>query len=103
MRALSRDVREKISDSSGCRGEERHRWFCCYYYGLIFMGDGSVLVCIIVCLLPLLFWSTISYILYHRPAGDKRQLKAQDVTAKLVRFDILRKVPKNILFCIKLT
>jgi hypothetical protein len=39
---------------------------------------------------------------YHR-LGDKRQLKAQDVTAKLVRFDILRMVPKNILFCIKLT
>ena len=37
------------------------------------------------------------------PPGDKRQLKAQDVTAKLVRFDILHKVPKNILFCIKLT
>ena len=40
--------------------------------------------------------------IYHRP-GDKNQLKAQDVTAKLVRFDILRKVPKNNLFCIKLT
>ena len=39
---------------------------------------------------------------YHRP-GDKNQLKAQDVTAKLVRSDILRKVPKNILFCIKQT
>jgi hypothetical protein len=39
---------------------------------------------------------------YHRP-GDKNQLKAQDVTAKLVRFDILRKVPKNNLFCIKHT
>jgi hypothetical protein len=38
----------------------------------------------------------------YRP-GDKNQLKAQDVTAKLVRFDILRKVPKNNLFCIKLT
>ena len=38
----------------------------------------------------------------YRP-GDKKQLKAQDVTAKLVRFNILRKVPKNILFCIKLT
>ena len=35
--------------------------------------------------------------------GDKKQLKSQDVTAKLVRFDILRMVPKNILFCIKLT
>ena len=35
----------------------------------------------------------------YRP-GDKNQLKAQDVTAKLVRSDILRKVPKNILFCI---
>jgi len=33
--------------------------------------------------------------------GDKRQLKAQDVTSKLVRFDILRMVPKNNLFCIK--
>ena len=32
--------------------------------------------------------------------GDKRQLKAQDVTAKLVRFDIMHKIPKNILFCI---
>jgi hypothetical protein len=32
--------------------------------------------------------------------GDKRQLKAQDVTAKLVRFDILHMEPKNILFCI---
>jgi hypothetical protein len=32
-------------------------------------------------------------IVYHRP-GDKRQLKAQDVTAKLVRFDILRMAPK---------
>ena len=39
---------------------------------------------------------------YHRP-GDKKQLMFQDVTAKLVRSDILRKVPKNILFCIKLT
>ena len=39
---------------------------------------------------------------YHRP-GDKKQLKAQDVTAKLVRVDILRMVPKNNLFCIKLT
>ena len=38
----------------------------------------------------------------YRP-GFKRQLKAQDVTAKSVRSDILRKVPKNILFCIKLT
>ena len=38
----------------------------------------------------------------YRP-GDKNQLKAQDVTAKLVRSDILRKVPKNILFCIKHT
>jgi hypothetical protein len=35
--------------------------------------------------------------------GDKRQLKSQDVTAKLVRFDILRMVPKKKLFCIKLT
>jgi len=35
--------------------------------------------------------------IYHRP-GDKNQLKAQDVTAKLVRFDILRKVPKIIYF-----
>jgi len=40
--------------------------------------------------------------------GDNRQLKAQDVTAKLVRFDILfcllprRCNQKNILFCIKL-
>ena len=40
-------------------------------------------------------WQSLPY----RP-GDKKQLKAQDVTAKLVRFDILRKVPKNILFCI---
>ena len=39
---------------------------------------------------------------YHRP-GDKRQLKAQDVIAKLVRFDILRMVPTNNLFCIKST
>ena len=39
---------------------------------------------------------------YHRP-GDKKQLMFQDVTAKLVRSDILRKVPKNILFCIKHT
>jgi hypothetical protein len=39
---------------------------------------------------------------YHRP-GFKKQLKAQDVTAKLVRSDILHKVPKNILFCIKHT
>ncbi len=38
---------------------------------------------------------------YHRP-GDKRQLKSQDVTAKLVRFDILTKVPTTILFCITL-
>jgi hypothetical protein len=38
----------------------------------------------------------------YRP-GDKRQLKAQDVTAKLVRFDILRMVPKNNLFCNKST
>ncbi len=38
----------------------------------------------------------------YRP-GDKKQLKAQDVTAKLLRVDILRMVPKNILFCIKLT
>ena len=30
----------------------------------------------------------------YRP-GDKRQLKAQDVTAKLVRFDILHMVPKK--------
>jgi hypothetical protein len=30
----------------------------------------------------------------YRP-GDKKQLKAQDVTAKLVRFDILRMVPKK--------
>ena len=41
-------------------------------------------------------------VLPYRP-GDKNQLKAQDVTAKLVRFDILRKVPKNNLFCIKHT
>ena len=40
--------------------------------------------------------------LNDRP-GFKRQLKAQDVTAKSVRSDILRKVPKNIFFCIKLT
>jgi hypothetical protein len=38
----------------------------------------------------------------YRP-WDKRQLMFQDVTAKLVRSDILRKVQKNILFCIKLT
>ena len=31
----------------------------------------------------------------HELDGDKRQLKAQDVTAKLVRFDILRMVPKK--------
>jgi hypothetical protein len=36
----------------------------------------------------------------YRP-GFKKQLQAQDVTAKLVRSDILRKAPKNILFCIK--
>ena len=36
---------------------------------------------------------------YHR-LGDKKQLKSQDVTARLVRIDILRLVPKNILFCI---
>jgi hypothetical protein len=41
-------------------------------------------------------------LLPYRP-GDKKQLKAQDVTAKLVRSNILRKVPKNILFCIKHT
>ena len=41
----------------------------------------------------------ITNVLPYRP-GDKNQLKAQDVTAKLVRFDILRKVPKNNLFCI---
>ena len=35
--------------------------------------------------------------------GIKRQLKAQDATDKLVRSDILRKVPNNTLFCIKLT
>jgi hypothetical protein len=35
------------------------------------------------------FAATSSLHYYHRP-GDKRQLKAQDVTAKLVRFDILR-------------
>ena len=44
-----------------------------------------------------------NFCLHHYRPGDKRQLKAQDVTAKLVRFDILRMVPKNILFCIKLT
>jgi hypothetical protein len=52
MRALSRNVREKISDSSGCRGEERHRWFCCYYYGLIFIGGWfsvGVYHCVFVC------------------------------------------------------
>ena len=38
----------------------------------------------------------------YRP-GFKKQLMFQDVTAKLVRSDILRKVPKNILFCIKHT
>jgi hypothetical protein len=35
--------------------------------------------------------------MYHRP-GDKKQLKAQDVTAKLVRFDILRKVDTKTYF-----
>jgi len=44
----------------------------------------------------------ILYYLPYRP-GDKRQLKAQDVTAKFVRLDILRMVPINILICIKLT
>ena len=44
----------------------------------------------------------LEYYQSYRP-GDKRQLKAQDVTAKLVRFDILRMVPKNNLFCIKST
>ncbi len=38
----------------------------------------------------------------YRP-GDKRQLKSQDATTELVRFNILIKVPTNILFCIELT
>ena len=32
--------------------------------------------------------------------GDKRQLMSKDATAKLVRANILTKVPKTILFCI---
>ena len=35
--------------------------------------------------------------------GDMRQIKSQNATAKLVRFNILAKIPKNILFCIELT
>jgi hypothetical protein len=38
--------------------------------------------------------------IYHRQ-GDEKQLKAQDVTAKLVRVDILHMVPKNILIFIE--
>jgi hypothetical protein len=37
----------------------------------------------------------VKLILPYRP-GDKKQLKAQDVTAKLVRFDILCMVPKKL-------
>jgi hypothetical protein len=37
----------------------------------------------------------------YRP-GEKKQLKSQDVTAKLVGFNILRMAQKNILFCIML-
>ena len=48
------------------------------------------------------FFDSLGIYLPYRP-GDKKQLMVQDVTAKLVRSDILRKVPKNILFCIKLT
>jgi hypothetical protein len=34
----------------------------------------------------------------RRAGRYQDMLKAQDVTAKLVRFDILHKIPKNILF-----
>ncbi len=66
----------------------------CSYYGTIY---GTYLPTMLLTIPYFLF-----YILYHRP-GDKRQLKAQDVTAKFVGLDILRMVPKNILICIKLT
>ncbi len=49
------------------------------------------------------FWGMKFSIIATVETGDKRQLKAQDVTAKLVRFDILHVVLKNIIFCIKLT
>jgi hypothetical protein len=41
-------------------------------------------------------WEVVN-VLPYRP-GDKRQLKAQDVTAKLVRFDILCMDQKIIYF-----
>ena len=45
--------------------------------------------CVLVAVV-ILEYNIVHTLWYHRP-GDKRQLKAQDVTAKLVRFDILRK------------